>query len=130
VDGVLWEEPEDYPEDDLPGYRDWSLDMYDSLDAQVKALRAHSWPAGAAKPVAALVKDMEDARDEWAWASAAAADDDADRFYTHYDKGYEYVDGASTVTARKALGLATDPPTYDDGEDSGATDATGGGLDV
>ncbi|MET7690687.1 DUF4190 domain-containing protein [Streptomyces sp. NPDC005483] len=134
LDTVLWEEPEDYPEDDLAGYRDWSRDVHDSLAEQIEALRAHSWPAKADKPVAALVKDMEDARDEWAKAVVAAEDDDVDAFYTHYDKGYDYVDGPSTVTARKALGLATKRPTYDEDHGDGSGDSgggTGGGeLDV
>lgn len=130
MDTVLWEEPEDYPEDDLPGYRKWSQDVHDDLDKQVEALRAHSWSAGADKPVAALVKDMEDARGEWAKAAAAAADDDVDTFYTHYDKGYEYVDGAATVTARKALGLATKRPVYDENEDDASAAPRDGGLDV
>ncbi|WP_326664803.1 DUF4190 domain-containing protein [Streptomyces canus] len=130
MDTVLWEEPEDYPEDDLPGYRKWSRDVHDSLDQQIKALRAQSWPAAADKPVAALVKDMEDARAEWAKAVAAAQDDDVDTFYLHYDKGYAYVDGPSTVTARKALGLATKRPTYDDGGDDGSGESGGGELKV
>lgn len=68
---------------------------------------------------------MTAARDEWAKAVAAALDDDVDAFYTHYDKGYEYVDGPSTVTARKALGLATKRPTSDEdyGGGSGAPDS-------
>ncbi|MER6288019.1 DUF4190 domain-containing protein [Streptomyces sviceus] len=125
LDTVLWEEPEDYPEDDLPGYRSWSRKVHDSLDDQIRALGAQSWPARADKQVAALVKDMTDARGEWAKAVAAAEDDDVDAFYIHYDKGYDYVDGPSTVTARKALGLATKRPTSDedDGDGSGATDS-------
>jgi hypothetical protein len=54
------------------------------------------------------VKDLEDAREEWARASEA---DDADSYSAHYDKAYAYVDGPATVTARKALGLATAPPS-------------------
>ncbi|MFF7931573.1 DUF4190 domain-containing protein [Streptomyces sp. NPDC007940] len=130
MDTVLWEEPEEYPEDDLPGYQDWSRDVHGTLDRQIGALRAHSWPAKADKPVAALVKDLEKARAEWAKAVTAAENDDIDTFYTHYDKGYAYVDGSSTVTARKALGLATKRPTYDEDYGDGGGDSTGGELDV
>lgn len=130
LDAVFWEEPEDYPEDDLPGYRDWSQDVHDSLDEQIRALRAQSWPSDADKQVTALVKDMEDARAEWAKAVEAAEADDVDTFYTHYDKGYAYVDGPSTVTARKALGLATKRPTYDENQDEGGGDQDSGELDV
>ncbi|RRR70537.1 DUF4190 domain-containing protein [Streptomyces sp. RP5T] len=130
LDAVLWEEPEDYPEDDLPGYRDWSRDVHDSLDEQIGALRAPSWPDRADKQVEALVKDMEEARDEWAKAVAAAEDDDVDSFYIHYDKGYDYVDGPSTVTARKALGLATKRPSYDEEGDDGSGEPSSGELNV
>ncbi|MGX1367695.1 hypothetical protein RKD19_003054 [Streptomyces canus] len=130
LDAVLWEEPEDYPEDDLPGYRDWSRDVHDSLDEQIGALRAPSWPDQADKQVEALVKDMEEARDEWAKAVAAAEDDDVDSFYIHYDKGYDYVDGPSTVTARKALGLATKRPSYDEEGDDGSGEPSSGELNV
>lgn len=130
LDAVLWEEPEDYPEDDLPGYEDWSRDVHDRLDEQIGILRAQAWSARADKPVAALVKDMENARDEWAKAVAAAEDEDVDAFYTHYDKGYAYVDGPSTVTARKALGLATKRPTYDENGDDGSGGTDSGELNV
>ncbi|MDH6607571.1 hypothetical protein M2164_003206 [Streptomyces sp. SAI-208] len=130
LDSVLWEEPEDYPEDDLPGYLDWSRDVHDSLGEQMDALRAPSWPATADKQVAALVKDLGEARDEWAKAVAAAEDDDVDAFYIHYDKGYEFVDGPSTVTARKALGLATKRPAYDEESGDGSGESSGGELNV
>jgi hypothetical protein len=130
LDTVLWEEPEDYPEDDLSGYRDWSRDVHDGLDEQIETLGTHSWPATADKQVAALLKDMRDARGEWAKAVTAAEDDDVDAFYTHYDKGYDYVDGPSTVTARKALGLATKRPTYDEDRGDGGGESGGGALKV
>ncbi|MER7567639.1 DUF4190 domain-containing protein [Streptomyces sp. NPDC097941] len=130
LDAVLWEEPEDYPEDDLSGYRDWSRDVHDSLGEQIRALGSHSWPDKADKQVAALVKDMEQARGEWAKAVTAADDEDVDAFYIHYDKGYEYVDGPSTVTARKALGLATKRPTYDEDSGDEGGDSGDGELNV
>ncbi|MEU0249411.1 DUF4190 domain-containing protein [Streptomyces sp. NPDC006235] len=108
VDAALYEEPEDTAEDDLAGHRAWATQVHDVLGEQIEALRGHSWPSGAQKPVADLVKDMEDAREQWAKASTAG---DPDTYYTHYDKAYAYVDGPATVTARKALGLATAPPT-------------------
>jgi hypothetical protein len=108
VDAALYEEPEETPEDDLAGHRAWAGQMDDALGEQIGALRGHSWPAAARQPVADLVRDMEDAREQWSKASTAG---DPDTYYTHYDKAYEYVDGPATVTARKALGLATAPPT-------------------
>ncbi|WDV54296.1 DUF4190 domain-containing protein [Streptomyces coeruleorubidus] len=108
VDAALYEEPEDTPEDDLAGHRAWATQVHDVLGEQIEALRGRSWPSAARQPVAALVKDMEDAREQWSKASAAG---DPDTYYTHYDKAYEYVDGPATVTARKALGLATTQPT-------------------
>ncbi|MET9681406.1 DUF4190 domain-containing protein [Streptomyces coeruleorubidus] len=107
VDAALYEEPEETPEDDLAGHRAWAKRMDDVLGEQIEALRGHFWQSTAQQPVVGLVEDMEDAREEWSKASTAG---DPDTYYTHYDKAYEYVDGPATVTARKALGLATAPP--------------------
>ncbi|MFG2945191.1 DUF4190 domain-containing protein [Streptomyces adustus] len=125
LDTALAQEPLEYPEEDLKVNTDWAGDVEDGLAAQAAALRAHDWPAAAERPVAALVKDVEAARKEWAKAAAA---DDADTFYAHYDSGYEFIDDAATVTARKALGLATTPPSYD-GNSGGAGDG-GGSRDL
>ncbi|GAA2551821.1 hypothetical protein GCM10010398_44090 [Streptomyces fimbriatus] len=43
-----------------------------------------------------------------------ALPDDVDTYYEHYDKGWELIDPHRSVTARKALGLATSPPAYDE----------------
>ncbi|MET9965662.1 DUF4190 domain-containing protein [Streptomyces sp. NPDC006356] len=119
IDTVLYEEPEEYAEDDLTANQDWARDVHTALGEQIEALRGHTWPAEGEKPVADLVEEMEAARKEWARAAAAK---DADTFYTHYELGYEYVDGPTTVTARKALGLDTTVPTpyEDDSEDDGS----------
>jgi hypothetical protein len=129
IDDSLAEEPEEYPEDDLEANQAWAEDLSATLGEKITALRAHAWAAGVRQPVAAYLKDMEDARKEWARAAAAP---DADTFYVHYDKGWEYVDGPTTVAARKALGLATTPPeySYGDSDDSGSGGGSGGGLDV
>ena len=127
VDEVLYAEPEDYAEEDLDANKAWAGHVRDAIGAQAKALREHTWAAGAEKPVAALVKDMEGARADWDKAASAG---DVDTFYLHYDNGYEYVDGDTTVTARKALGLATTPPSNDEDHESGSGSESGGGLDV
>ncbi|MDT9697769.1 DUF4190 domain-containing protein [Streptomyces sp. P17] len=127
VDDVLYEEPEDYPEDDLPANQDWAKDVEGVLGEQIEALEAHGWQSGAEESVAGLVADMRDARRAW---EKAAASDDVDTFYEHYDTGYEYVDGPTTVTARKALGLATAVPTYDGEYDTGSESPGRGELDV
>ncbi|EFL34616.1 conserved hypothetical protein [Streptomyces viridochromogenes DSM 40736] len=110
VDAALYEEPEDSPEDDLAGHRAWATLVRDVLGEQIEALRGHSWPSDAEKPVADLVRDLEDAREEWARARTAT---DADTYSTHRGKAYAYVDGPATVTARKALGLAAAPPSWE-----------------
>ncbi|MEV1063257.1 DUF4190 domain-containing protein [Streptomyces sp. NPDC050263] len=126
VDDVLFEEPEELAEEDLGGNRTWAGATGDVTGAQAAVLGAHTWSAAAREPVAALVKDMQAATKEWAAAEKAT---DVDGFYEHYDAAYEYVDGDATVTARKALGLATTPPTYDEGQDGGSGDTGGGGSD-
>ncbi|MCL8018033.1 DUF4190 domain-containing protein [Streptomyces sp. AS02] len=127
VDTVLYEEPEEYPEEDLAANQAWAEEVHTVLGEQIEALRGHEWPAGAERPVAALVKEMEGARKDWERAAAAK---DADTFYTHYDSGYEYVDGRTTVTARKALGLDTTVPTYEEDSGGGSESGSGGGINV
>ncbi|MFD9392868.1 DUF4190 domain-containing protein [Streptomyces sp. NPDC060000] len=132
VDEVLFEEPEERAEKDLASNRTWAGETGDVTGDQADQLGTHLWETEARKkPMAALLKDMRDAGKEWAAAEKAT---DADGFYEHYDKAYEYVDGATTVTARKALGLATTVPTYDEDSDSGSGGTGGGdsdsGLDV
>ncbi|MFF3372689.1 DUF4190 domain-containing protein [Streptomyces sp. NPDC002680] len=117
---------EEYVEDDLPGHKEWAGRMTDALDEQIRMLTGHRFAATASPSVTALVKDLRSARVEWAKAAVAT---DADTFYVHYDTGYSLLDADRTVTARKALGLATTPPDYDTegtGEDSGGDT----GIDV
>ncbi|MEG3629622.1 DUF4190 domain-containing protein [Streptomyces poriticola] len=114
----------EYVEDDLPGHRAWADRMTDALTEQSGMLRAHTWPAAAERPVADLADGLDKARKEWAKAAEAT---DADTFYTHYDQGYELLDPTTTVTTRKALGLATEPPSYPVAGDGGGD---GSGLDV
>jgi hypothetical protein len=116
---------EEYVEDDLPGHRTWADRVSDALTEQAELLRGHTFGPGAAKPVAALVDDIEAARKEWAKAADAP---DADAFHPHYDKGAELIDPHRTVTARKALGLDTTPPEYL--EDGGGAGGGGDGDDA
>ncbi|MFF4487238.1 DUF4190 domain-containing protein [Streptomyces sp. NPDC001544] len=101
----------EYVEDDLPGHKAWARRVAAALEKQSGMLRGHDWPAGAEKPVSTLAGDVDEARTEWAKAAEAAH---ADVFSTHYDKGFKLIDPDRTVTARKALGLATTPPSSDD----------------
>jgi hypothetical protein len=115
---------EEYVEDDLPGHKAWADGVADALTEQARMLRGHDWPAGARQPVADLVKDLDAAQEEWAKAGRAA---DADTFHEHYDKALELSDPQRSVTARKALGLATTPPAY---EESGGDEGEDAGLQV
>ncbi|NUR65725.1 MAG: DUF4190 domain-containing protein [Streptomyces sp.] len=127
LDRVLYEEPVDYAEDDLPANRAWAADVDKVLGEQAEALRGHAWTGADEKAVADLAADMEAARKEWAKAAAAK---NVDAYYVHYDAGYEFVDGDTTVTARKALGLATTVPSYDEDYEGGGGGGDAGNLDV
>ncbi|WP_405772835.1 DUF4190 domain-containing protein [Streptomyces sp. NBC_01538] len=122
---------EEYVEDDLPGHKKWAQRVTAALDEQARLLTEHRFAAASASSVAALVKDLRNARVEWAKAAGAP---DADTFYDHYDSGEKLLDVGRTVTARKALGLATTPPSNEQGDgtdegdsggDSGASGDTG-----
>ncbi|MEU9660125.1 DUF4190 domain-containing protein [Streptomyces chartreusis] len=127
VDAALYEEPEEYPEEDLAANRAWAKDVHAVLGEQIEALRGHRWEGDTEQPVTDLIDEMEDARKEWAKAAAAK---DADTYYAHYDNGYEYLDGPTTVTAREALGLDTTVPMYEDDSSGGEESAGTGGIDV
>ncbi|MEU0673254.1 DUF4190 domain-containing protein [Streptomyces sp. NPDC006172] len=131
VDDVLLHEPEDLAEDDLTANRNWARNVGDMTSVQARELSGRPWPARAEKPVTDLVTDLQKAAKEW---TAAAEASDADAYYEHYENAYAYVDGDATVTARKALGLTTTRPSFDDGESGGAGGGAGGtgggGLDV
>ncbi|OQD52459.1 hypothetical protein BM536_030145 [Streptomyces phaeoluteigriseus] len=127
LDDALYEEPEEYAEDDLDVNKAWAKDVADATAEQAEALNGRSWQSAARQPVADLVKTMGKAGKEWTAASTAS---DVDTFYEHYDTAYSYVDGDETVTAREALGLATTPPAYEDDSGGGSGGGGDGGLDV
>ncbi|MCX4436335.1 hypothetical protein [Streptomyces mirabilis] len=54
----------------------------------------------------------------------------ADTFSAHYKKGLELIDPRRTVTARKVLGLTTNPPSNDEGGGGRGNGGSGGGLEV
>ncbi|MFJ3232890.1 DUF4190 domain-containing protein [Streptomyces sp. NPDC086787] len=120
---------EEYVEDDLPGYKSWAGRVDKALAGQSAMLRGHTWPAAAKQPVAALVAGIGGSRAEWARAAVAA---DADAYYTHYDKGLKLLDRDRPAAARKALGLATTPPPYDESDSDGRSGSSGdgGGMEV
>ncbi|MEV7978872.1 DUF4190 domain-containing protein [Streptomyces sp. NPDC086519] len=116
-----------YVEDDLPGYRRWAGRVTTALGKQTAMLRAHGWGPDAKQPVKDLIADLDQAKAQWAKAARAT---DADTYYAHYDKGSTLLDPKRTVTARKALGLATTPPSDDGGGGGSGSGGTGSGLEV
>ncbi|MFJ6072538.1 DUF4190 domain-containing protein [Streptomyces sp. NPDC093065] len=106
-------------EDDFAGYRVWAGRVSEALRGEIAVLDGHGWSAGAERPVAELTGDLRAAREEWGLAAKAA---DLDAFYEHYGKGYDLVVADTTVTARKALGLATTAPDHESGGDGGGDD--------
>ncbi|UUU24708.1 DUF4190 domain-containing protein [Streptomyces sp. DSM 40750] len=105
----------EYVEDDLAGHKAWATDMVQALEQQTEALRAHDWESSTEQAVTDYAKALDRAREQWEAASEAR---DADAFTDHWDKAYRLTDGPKVVTAREALGLATEAPTYD-AEDGG-----------
>ncbi|MET8568459.1 DUF4190 domain-containing protein [Streptomyces sp. NPDC004783] len=109
------------PEDDFAAYTVWAGQVSGALEHELWILRRHDWPAGSEREVAGLIEDLEAAEEEW---GLAARSTDVGTFYEHYDKGFDLIDGDTTVTARKALGLPTTPPSYEE-EDGGGPGGTG-----
>jgi hypothetical protein len=126
-DAALDRQPVDSPDDDLKGSREWAGQMSAALARETRLLRGHTWPAGAAKPVADVAAKAAAGQKEWALAAKAA---DADGFYAHYDRAMVLADPDTSVTARKALGLATTPPVSGDGSGGRDDGGDGSGLDV
>ncbi|MER5470146.1 DUF4190 domain-containing protein [Streptomyces sp. NPDC002685] len=118
---------EQYVEDDLPGHKKWATRVSGALTEQAGLLRDHTFAPVAGERVAALVKDLDRSQKEWAKAADAP---DVDTFYTHYEKAVKLIDPRKTVTTRKALGLATTPPKYDEGGDNGDGGEGGAGMEV
>lgn len=116
-----------YVEDDLPGHKAWAGRVSTALTQQADLLDGHEWSGASDQPVSALVKDLRAAQKEWAKAAEAS---DADEFYAHYDKGADLIDPQKSVTARKALGLATTPPSYDESDSGGDGGGNDSGMEV
>lgn len=114
----------EFDEDDLPAQRTWAREVADALAEQTGMLREHRWPDDARRPVAELTEELEQAEKEW---TAAAEAPDMATYYDHYDKGWALLDARKSVTARKALGLATTPP---DPEEAEERDPEGGAIEV
>ncbi|WP_200306839.1 DUF4190 domain-containing protein [Streptomyces adelaidensis] len=113
----------EYVEDDLAGHKVWASRVVQALERQTRALRAHDWEPSAEEAVTDYAEGLDKARDEWAAASKAS---DAEVFTEHWDKAHQLTDGPKAVTAREALGLAAESPTYDaedTGEDGGGNDS-------
>ncbi|MFE7841006.1 DUF4190 domain-containing protein [Streptomyces sp. NPDC057474] len=115
----------EYVEDDLTGHKVWASQVVQALDQQTYALRGHDWEPSAAQAVTDYADALDQAREEWEAANKAS---DAEDFTDHWDKAHRLTDGSKAVTAREALGLATESPTYDD-EDADGDTGEGGGED-
>ncbi|WP_371669334.1 DUF4190 domain-containing protein [Streptomyces sp. NBC_00289] len=123
LDAALDSAPDTAPDDDLSANREWAARVSDALGEEATLLSRHQWPAKAERPVADVAREVAALRKEWALAAVAA---DVNAFYRHYDRTVTIEDPGTSVTARKALGLATTPPSYGDGSgDSGGGGANG-----
>lgn len=124
---ALDQEPLETAEDDLAANRKWAGRMAAALGTEAGRLRDHDWPAEASGPVADVADELGPIRKEWARAAEAA---DADAFYAHYDRIVELSAPDRSITARKALGLATTPPSDDGSGDGGSGGGGESGLEV
>ncbi|MFJ8541457.1 DUF4190 domain-containing protein [Streptomyces sp. NPDC093586] len=129
AEGVLNRAMDEMPEaesveDDFPAYGTWAGQVSEALTRETGMLRGHTWPAGSERQVTDLLEDLDEAQREWSLAAEAT---DVDTYYEHYDKGFDLVEADTTVTARKALGLSTTPPVY---EDEGGHGGDGTGMEV
>ncbi|MFE9876255.1 DUF4190 domain-containing protein [Streptomyces sp. NPDC005784] len=128
IDNALDSAPAaEYIEDDLPGYKKWAASVSEAVAWEADGLPAHRFGPAARGRIAALAKDMALSAKEWAKAADAP---DVDTFYAHYDKALKLIDPKRTVTTRKALGLATTPPKYDESGGGGSGGEGGGGIEV
>ncbi|MFF3885071.1 DUF4190 domain-containing protein [Streptomyces sp. NPDC001914] len=128
IDNALDGIPEaEYIDDDLSGYKEWAGHVSEVLAWEADGLPGHRFAADAAKPVAALAKDLERSAKEWEKAADAS---DADTFSEHYEKALKLIEPERTVTTRKALGLATTPPAYGGGGGTGSGGEDGPGIEV
>ncbi|PAZ11756.1 hypothetical protein CLM62_34205 [Streptomyces sp. SA15] len=119
--------PEASAEDDLAASQKWAARMAAALNAEAGMLRDHAWPADTKEPVAAVRKEVEALREPWEKAAGAI---DADAFYLAYGEALELEDRDLTITARKALGLDTTPPSYEEDGSGSGTGGGGGDLEV
>ncbi|MBB4793610.1 DUF4190 domain-containing protein [Streptomyces nodosus] len=114
-------------EDDLKGDKEWAARVATALKDQTGRLRAHTWQDGAERPVSGQADALDRAREEWRKAAQAA---DVDAFHLHYERGSALLEGRAAVTARKALGLATTPPSPGAEADGDGAEGTGDGKQV
>ncbi|MFI6472199.1 DUF4190 domain-containing protein [Streptomyces sp. NPDC050516] len=114
---------EDRVEDDLPGFKKWAGEMTGSLGLDAEDLSAHTWAAGKLASVQAYINGMKAAQDEWVRAAGAS---DANAFYLHSGAADKAMKRADEIAARGALGLATTPPSTDDGHSGGGSGGSGG----
>ncbi|WP_236240136.1 DUF4190 domain-containing protein [Streptomyces sp. CC228A] len=104
VDEVWYEEPEADADADLAANTAWAGRMAKGLDTAATALRDHPYGGDAAKLVAGLAEQLEEAGRRWA---AAAAAKDPDTYWERYDAAYGSLPADFGREARKALNLAT-----------------------
>ncbi|MFE4860532.1 DUF4190 domain-containing protein [Streptomyces sp. NPDC056670] len=127
VDRVMAEAPdEDRVEDDLPAFQKWAAKVSGTMGADADLLTAHSWPSRLSPSVRPYIDGMRTAEQEWLKAASSL---DADSFYLHSGAADKAMKQSTEITARGALGLATTPPSTDDGPGGGpgGTGGSGGG---
>ncbi|MGW0121384.1 DUF4190 domain-containing protein [Streptomyces sp. NPDC003327] len=122
IETVVYQEPEEDPDEDFEGNRAWSGEVLTALHEARAGLIGHGWDGAAAAPVAALVKELDTASKQW---DKLAKAEDADAYWEAYDRAFELLPQDLGAEARTALDLTDEPPFS--GEAPGTGSGTGSG---
>ncbi|MFD4377422.1 DUF4190 domain-containing protein [Streptomyces sp. NPDC058486] len=107
IEEAILGEPEDDPEDDIEANRAWAADVRAAIDSARSGLRGRTWEQSARAPMTAYLKSLDSASKEWAKLARA---EDAESFWSAYDRAWDELPEDGSTDIRKALDLTHTPP--------------------